>query len=70
MLRSALEAAFGGNFLGSLAEKGFRKDHAWMFLSRHGRLVLLIDPVQVLAWEGKEIWSAVKSDPDLAWLGC
>ena len=36
-----------------------------MFLSRPGRLVLLTDPVQVLAWEGEEIWGTVKSEPGL-----
>lgn len=36
-----------------------------MFSSRPGGLVLLTDPVQVLAWEGEEIWGTVKLEPDL-----
>lgn len=36
-----------------------------MFVSWPWRLVLLTDPVQVLPWEGEEIWGTVKSDPDL-----
>lgn len=36
-----------------------------MFSPRPGKLVLLTDPVQVLAWEGEEIWGTVKLEPDL-----
>lgn len=34
-------------------------------LSRPGRLVLLTDHVQVLAWKGEEILGTVKSEPGL-----
>lgn len=45
--------------------RGLGIERARMFLSRPGRLVLLTDPVQELAWKGEELLGTVKSEPGL-----